>query len=118
MKEKLKIVVKYHLLFGECEARNVDGVEEKVSYNISCCSAGHLETGAKPLITAAVHHCVDPHVGQAVLGLSWLYADRAPQVMVATTTISTTVSSHTLSTVYTPPLPTPGSPWHPDNTEE
>ena len=27
--------------------------------------------------------------------------------------VSTAISSHSLSTVYTPPLPTPTSPWHP-----
>ena len=32
--------------------------------------------------------------------------------------VSTAISSHSLSTVYTPPLPTPTSPWHPGKKED
>ena len=67
-----------HHLFGEDEAGNVGDVEEEVAHDVRGLGVRHLEAGAEPLVAAAVHHGVDPHVGQAILGLSWLYTDGAP----------------------------------------
>ena len=71
----------YYLLFREDKAGNVGHVEEEITNNICGLSPGHLEAGAEPLITVAVHHSVEPHVGQAVLCLAGLDAEGTAEVV-------------------------------------
>ena len=70
-----------YLLFREDKAWNVGHIEEKVADNVGCLGSGHLETGAESLITVAVHHSVEPHVGQAVLCLAGLDAEGTAEVV-------------------------------------
>ena len=79
----------YYLLFGEDKAWNVGHVEEKVPDKIRSLSPGHLEAGAEPLVTVAVHHRVEPHVGQAVLRLARLDADGTAEVVLPAASVGT-----------------------------
>ena len=56
-------------------------VEEKVANKVRHRRPGHLEAGAEPLVTVAVHHRVEPHVGQAVLRHARLDADGTAEVV-------------------------------------
>ena len=84
-KRKLFLNSTFHLstdlFFGEDKAWNVGHVEEKIAHNVSRLGPGHLEAGAEPLITVAVHHSVEPHVGQAVLCLAGLDAEGTAEVV-------------------------------------
>ena len=64
-----------YLFFGKDKAGDVSKIEEEVAHNVSCLSSGHLEAGAEPFVTGAVHDGVYSYVGQAILGLTWLNTD-------------------------------------------
>ena len=70
-----------YLLFREDKAWNVGHIEEKVADNVGGLGTSHLETGAEPLITVAVHHSVEPHVGQPELCHAGLDADGTAEVV-------------------------------------
>ena len=102
-----------YLLFREDEAGNVGHVEEKVAHNIGRLGPGHLEAGAEPLVTVAVHHRVEPHVGQPVLRLAGLDTDGTAEVVLSAAPVSPGVSSHGPGLVRPPALPAPVGPRHP-----
>ena len=107
-----------HHLFGEDEAGNVGDVEEEVAHDVRGLGVRHLEAGAEPLVAAAVHHGVDPGVGQPVLRGAGLDAQRAAQVVVAAAPVRPRVPAHREGVVHPPALAAPVRAGHADGVVE
>jgi len=96
---------------GVSEALGPDHVEN-VANCVGELGVGHLEAGAKPFITGAVHGSVRPVIIEAVFGLSRRNVVLAGQVVLTAARICGGMSPQLVILLGSPAFSTPVCAWH------
>ena len=102
-----------HLVHPEDEARRLADVEEQVAHDVRRLVVHHLQAGAEPVVTGAVHHRVELVIEQAVHRLARVDGERADEIVVPATPIGGGVPSELHRLVCPPAWTAPLGARHP-----